>query len=55
LSRIVIAALVSGTIFVISDVNGAVVGTVGWMAGYGIEASFLAFRLRRMDQRRTAL
>lgn len=55
LSRIVIAALVSGTIFVISDVNGAVVGTVGWMAGYGIEASFLAFRLRRMDRRRTAL
>jgi len=55
LSRIVIAALASGAIFAISDVNGAVVGIIGWMAGYGLEASFLAFQLRRMDRRRAAV
>ena len=51
LSRIAVAALISGAIFFISDVNGAVVGIIGWMAGYGIEAIFLVFQLRKMDRK----
>ena len=50
-ARIAVAALVSTTTLVLAGANGAVVGFVAWMAGYGAEAALLAFRLRRLDRR----
>lgn len=52
LSRIAVAALMSSTVLVFADANGAVVGTIGWMAGFAAEATLLALQLRRIDARR---
>ena len=48
-TRIGVAALISSTSLLFVTANGAVIGIVGWMAGYGAEAGLLALRLRRLD------
>ncbi len=48
-SRIGVAALISSAILLFATVNGAVIGLLGWMAGYAVEAALLAFRLKRLD------
>jgi len=55
LSRIAVAVLIASLGFVFAGangaVNGAVIGIIAWMAGYGLEAVLLALQLRRMDRR----
>ena len=51
-SRIAVAALISSTTLVFVTANGAVIGLIGWMAGYAAEAGLLAFQLKRLDLRR---
>lgn len=52
LSRIAVAAMISGIGLVFVAANGAVIGLIGWVAGYGAEAILLAVQLRRLDRRR---
>ncbi len=52
LSRIAMAILVSGAGLLLAGANGAVIGIVGWIMGYGTEAAVLALQLRRLDRRR---
>ncbi len=52
LSRIAVAVLVSSIGLAIMATNGTVVGIVGWMAGYGVEAVLLASQLKRLESRR---
>ncbi|MBT3534507.1 MAG: hypothetical protein HN478_11565 [Rhodospirillaceae bacterium] len=52
LSRIAVAALIASTTLVFLSINGAVIGLVGWVAGYVVEAGLLALQLRRLDARR---
>ncbi len=51
LSRIAVATIVAGLGFVLAGSNGAVIGIIGWIAGYGLEAVLLALQLRRLDRR----
>ncbi len=51
-SRICVAVLISSFSLIFVTANGAVIGLVGWMAGYGAEAGLLAFQLRRLDAAR---
>jgi len=50
LSRIGVAILVSGIGLIFDGVNGAMIGLIGWMAGYGAEIALLALRLKRIDR-----
>jgi progressive ankylosis protein len=52
LSRIAVAALISSVSLLLVTANGAVIGLIGWVAGYTAEAGILAFQLRRLDARR---
>ncbi len=54
LSRIAVAVLVSGIGLFFAGANGAVIGIIGWMAGYGAETMLLAMQLRRLDRLRDA-
>jgi hypothetical protein len=38
-----------------ASANGAIIGLIGWMAGYGLEIALLALQLRRLDLRRINL
>ncbi|MBL6953634.1 MAG: hypothetical protein ISR50_13430 [Alphaproteobacteria bacterium] len=51
-SRIGVAALISSSSLLFVTANGAVIGLIGWMAGYAAETGLLAFQLRRLDARR---
>jgi len=50
-SRMGVAALIASTTLVFVTANGAVIGLLGWMAGYATEAGLLAFQLKRLDMR----
>lgn len=52
LSRVAVATLVASSTLVFATANGAVIGLIGWMAGYGVEAVLLALALRRLDAER---
>lgn len=52
LSRVAVAALISGVALLFAAANGAVVGLVAWVAGYAVEAAILALQLRRYDRTR---
>ena len=47
--RVGVAALISATTLIFVAANGAVIGLVGWMAGYAVEAGLLALQLKRLD------
>ena len=51
LSRIAVAVLVSSVGIGIAQVSGPVIGIVGWMAGYALEATLLAMHLKSLDRR----
>ncbi len=51
-SRIGVAALISSSSLLLVTANGAVIGLIGWMAGYAAETGLLAYQLRRLDARR---
>ncbi|MDP6831050.1 MAG: hypothetical protein QF512_08775 [Alphaproteobacteria bacterium] len=50
LSRIAVAVLVCAFGLILDGVNGAMIGLIGWMAGYGAETALLALRLKRIDR-----
>ena len=52
ISRVGVAALISSAMLIFVQANGAVIGLIGWMAGYGAEAGLLALQLRRLDAAR---
>jgi len=52
LSRISVAVLMTSIGLALPTANGAVIGIVAWMAGYGVEAGLLTVQLRRLDRRR---
>jgi hypothetical protein len=52
LSRIAVAVLVSSVGIGIAQVSGPVIGIVGWMAGFALEATLLAMHLKSLDRRR---
>ena len=52
LSRIAVAVVVCAAGLAFAATNGAVIGLIGWMAGYGVEIALLALQLRRLDLRR---
>jgi hypothetical protein len=54
LSRIGVAALIASSTLVFVSANGAVIGLIGWMAGYAAEAALLALELRRLDAARSS-
>ena len=47
---VAVAALITSATLVFVTANGAVVGLIGWMAGYAAEAGLLAYRLKRLDK-----
>ena len=51
-SRVGVAALTLSTSLLFVTANGAVVGLLGWMAGYAAEAGILALQLRYLDARK---
>ena len=44
--RLVVAAGVGALAFAAHDLDGALLGLAAWFAGYGVEAAYLALRLR---------
>jgi hypothetical protein len=55
LSRIAVAVVVCALGLAFASANGAIIGLIGWMAGYGLEIALLALQLRRLDLRRINL
>jgi hypothetical protein len=51
-TRIAVATLISSSSLLLVGANGAVIGLIGWVAGYAAEAGLLAFQLKRLDARR---
>ena len=51
IARIAAAALVAAAGLLLPGGNGAIIGLVAWMAGYGAEAAILALRVRRLGPR----
>lgn len=49
LSRIAVASLIAASTLVLPGVNGAMIGLIGWMAGFAAEAGLLRLQLRRLD------
>ena len=50
-SRIGVVAVISSSTLILTTANGAVIGLIGWMAGYTAEAILLAYVLKRMDRK----
>ena len=51
-TRVAVAALISSISLLFVTANGAVIGLIGWMAGYVAEAGLLALQLKHLDARR---
>ena len=54
LSRIAVATAIASSTLVLTTANGALIGLIGWMAGFAAEAVLLTFQLRRLDRREAA-
>jgi hypothetical protein len=46
-----VAVLVCSIGIGMAQVSGPVIGIVGWMAGYALEATLLAMHLKSLDRR----